>query len=36
MTGSDDRDTVTEEHEVSEDVRKEQIDTEGLAQGRSR
>jgi uncharacterized protein (TIGR02271 family) len=31
-----DTETVREEHEVSEEVRKEQIDTEGLERGRSR
>ena len=31
-----DTETVTEEHEVSEEVRKEQIDAEGLERGRSR
>ena len=30
-----DKDTVTDEREVSEEVRKEQIETEGLDQGRS-
>ena len=31
-----DTETVTEEREVSEEVRKEQIDTEGVEQGRRR
>ena len=31
-----DKDTVSDQHEVSEEIRKEQIDTEGLEQGRNR